>query len=88
MQIPREMGWMEFPNPKLRLTLQRLNKLRRHLFGDAAAALSNRLSDVELAQLMVVSAGCCSWTPQHRTVVVVWIRTTTGASHATVSVDQ
>jgi hypothetical protein len=60
MQIPREMGWIEYPDTKLRLTLQRLKKLRRHLFGDAAAALSDRLSDVELVQLLVVSAGCCT----------------------------
>jgi hypothetical protein len=57
MQIPREMGWIEYPDTKLRLTLQRLKKLRRHLFGNAAAALSDRLSDVELVQLLVVSAG-------------------------------
>ena len=55
--IPREMGWICYPDPKLRLTLPRLKKLRRHLFGDAAAALGGRVSDVELVQLLVVSAG-------------------------------
>ena len=57
MQIAHEMGWMENPDPRLRLTLQLLNKLRQHLFGGAAAALGGRLSDVELVQLLVVSAG-------------------------------
>lgn len=51
------MDWMFYPEPKLHLTLRQLQQLRRQLFGNAAAALSDRLSDVELVQLLVVSAG-------------------------------
>ena len=51
------MDWMFYPEPKLHLTLRQLQQLRRHLFGEAAAALSDRLSDVELVQLLIVSAG-------------------------------
>ena len=51
------MKWMYYPDPKLHLTLRQLQLLRHHLFGDAAATLSDRLSDVELVQLLIVSAG-------------------------------
>jgi hypothetical protein len=51
------MDWMFYPDPKLHLKLQQLQLLRRHLFGDSAAALSDRLSDVELVQLLIVSIG-------------------------------
>ena len=51
------MDWIYNAEPKLHLTLRQLQQLRRHLFGDAAAALSDRLSDVELVQLLIISAG-------------------------------
>jgi hypothetical protein len=51
---------MSYPEPRLHLTPQRLQQIRQHLFGDAAAALSSRLSDCELVQLLVVSSG---WLP-------------------------
>jgi hypothetical protein len=57
VQEPHDMKWIYNPGLKLHLTLQQLQLLRRHLFGDSAAALSDRLSDVELVQLLIVSAG-------------------------------
>ena len=57
VQKPKDMDWMFYPDPKLHLKLQQLQLLRRHLFGDSAAALSDRLTDVELVQLLIVSIG-------------------------------
>lgn len=71
------MDWMFYPEPKLHLTLRQLQQLRRHLFGDAAAALSDRLSDVELVQLLIVSIGRqqldCTRVHVHRVEAARWV---------------
>jgi hypothetical protein len=51
------MEWFYQPEPRLYLTPQKIEQIRQHLFGDAAAAMSGRLSDCELVQLLVVSSG-------------------------------
>ena len=64
------MDWIYYPQPRLDLTLSQLQQLRRHLFGGAAAALSDRLSDVELVQLLLISAGQASLQRWYVTVAV------------------
>lgn len=66
-QAPEDAPWVHNPAQELRLTPQQLRKIRRHLFGDAAvglgkaaAGLSDRLSDFELAQLLICSTGECA----------------------------
>ena len=58
MQSSDETKQYHSPIPELHLTLNQLKDIRRHLFGDDAAALGGQLSDVQLVQLLVVSAGC------------------------------
>ena len=51
------MEWFYQPEPRLHLTPQKIKQIRQHLFGDAGAGLSSRLSDCELVHLLVVSSG-------------------------------
>lgn len=68
VQEPEDIPWVFNPVHRFRLTPQRLAVVREHLFGGAAAAaLSDRLSDFELVQLLVCCTGellqsCCTAT--------------------------
>ena len=64
---------MFYPDPKLHLKLPQLQLLRQHLFGDSAAALSDRLSDVELVQLLIVSIGQQTVKPTAHEVMCTWL---------------